>query len=72
MNRKRYEREFHDNESRNKRDIKAFDLYNRKLMFCNDLGFENLCDAIIHFGNHRIFNKKFDEVSENYITNINL
>ena len=49
MKRQRYEREFHDHESRNKRDIKTFDLYNRKLMFCNDLGFENLCDAIIHF-----------------------
>lgn len=72
MKRQRYDREFHDNESRNKMDIKTFDLYNRKLMFCNDLGFENLCDAIIHFGNHRIFNKKFDEVSENYTTNINL
>ncbi|MDC1452475.1 hypothetical protein N8371_08755 [Vicingaceae bacterium] len=69
MSRKRYEREFHDHESRNKKDIKTFSLYNRKLMFCKDIGFDNLCDAIIHFGNHRIFNKKFDEVSSNYTIN---
>ena len=40
---------------------KTFKLYNRKLAFCQSLGFEFLYEAITHFGNHKKFNKEFDK-----------
>ena len=49
-------------------ETEVISLYNRKLIFCRDIGFLTICDAIAHFGNHRIFNKKFGEVSNKYPT----